>query len=196
MWKKKCFFLCPWIFPDLLSISRIFNFLDFGCPTSAVFFPDFHDIAFTWFVYEWLKVLSKIIIYIVFKYLQTIKPADIATVRKLGKPPHLIMRIMDCVLLLFQRKVDVVTLDPDRPCLKPSWGEASKLMNNSSFLHMLLTFAKVASNYYELLHVSNLCSTYHPSTAVERVTIWPDSTLICRIPHLLSLTDLKSYLWI
>uniref|UniRef100_A0A672LPL1 Dynein, axonemal, heavy chain 5 like n=1 Tax=Sinocyclocheilus grahami TaxID=75366 RepID=A0A672LPL1_SINGR len=75
--------------------------------------------------------------------LKTLKPADIATVRKLGKPPHLIMRIMDCVLLLFQRRVDVVTMDPERPCVKPSWSEALKLMNNSAFLSNLLNFNKV-----------------------------------------------------
>ena len=54
--------------------------------------------------------------------LNTIKPAHIATVRKLGKPPHLIMRIMDSVLLLFQRRIGPGTQDPERDSPTPSWG--------------------------------------------------------------------------
>jgi len=61
--------------------------------------------------------------------LNTIKPSDIATVRKLGKPPHLIMRIMDAVLLLFQRHVNPVEMDPERPCVRPSWSESLKVNN-------------------------------------------------------------------
>ena len=63
--------------------------------------------------------------------------------RKLAKPPHLIMRIMDCVLILFQKKVDPVQMDPEKPCVKPSWGEALKLMSGSGFLNGLLNFPKV-----------------------------------------------------
>ncbi|XP_063254244.1 dynein axonemal heavy chain 5-like isoform X2 [Prinia subflava] len=99
--------------------------------------------------------------------LQTIKPSDIATVRKLGKPPHLIMRIMDCVLLLFQRKIDPVTLDHEHPGVKPSWTEALKLMNNSGFLSMLLTFQKdsITEETVELLEPYLDMEDYNLETA-------------------------------
>ena len=74
--------------------------------------------------------------------LQTIQPGHISTVRRLAKPPHLIMRIMDGVILLFQRKIDTVQLDPEKPSIKPSWGEALKLMSGGSFLSDLLHFQK------------------------------------------------------
>lgn len=62
--------------------------------------------------------------------LNTIKPAHIATVRKLGRPPHLIMRIMDCVLILFQRKVHACIADTAAPCPKPSWQESLKVCSH------------------------------------------------------------------
>ncbi|XP_072356695.1 dynein axonemal heavy chain 8-like [Scyliorhinus torazame] len=78
--------------------------------------------------------------------LNTIKPADISTVRKLAKPPHLIMRILDCALILFQKKMDSVTMDPERPCLKPSWGESLKLLSGTGFLQALQQFPKDTIN--------------------------------------------------
>lgn len=65
------------------------------------------------------------------------------TVRKLAKPPHLIMRIMDCVLILFQRRLGAVEQDPERPTVKPSWGDSLKLMGGGGFLQGLLNFPKV-----------------------------------------------------
>ncbi|CAL8073408.1 unnamed protein product [Calicophoron daubneyi] len=74
--------------------------------------------------------------------LNTIKPADIATVRRLGKPPNLIMRIMDCVLILFQRHLDSYQPDMSRLCPQTSWAESLKLMTNAGFLASLVSFPK------------------------------------------------------
>nr|CAD7399061.1 unnamed protein product [Timema poppensis] len=74
--------------------------------------------------------------------LQTIKAADIATVRRLARPPFLITIIMDAVLILFQRKLDPVVADPERIFLKPSWEEALRMMMDSRFLYTLVNFPK------------------------------------------------------
>ncbi|KAI9150964.1 hypothetical protein H9P43_009579 [Blastocladiella emersonii ATCC 22665] len=74
--------------------------------------------------------------------LNSIQPSHISSVRKLAKPPHLIMRIMDGVILLQKRKIDAVTQDADRPCCRPSWSESLKLMSTPDFLSSLLNFPK------------------------------------------------------
>ena len=104
--------------------------------------------------------------------LNTIKQAHIASVRKLGRPPHLIMRVMDCVLLLFRRKLPPPRIDPGHPCFKPSWSEALKVLSNAHLLQDLLTFPKdtindetiellepyLAMEDYNMLTANRVCS--------------------------------------
>lgn len=67
------------------------------------------------------------IIHNAFLISQTIKAADIATVRKLGKPPHLITLIMDAVIIYFKRKLEPVKPDFDKNFLLTSWNESLKV---------------------------------------------------------------------
>ncbi|XP_072395911.1 dynein axonemal heavy chain 8 [Diabrotica undecimpunctata] len=78
--------------------------------------------------------------------LLTIKAADIATVRKLGKPPYLILLIMDCVLIYFKRKLEPVKPDPERNFLVPSWSESLKVMAEANFLKRLQDYPKDTIN--------------------------------------------------
>ncbi|XP_076295220.1 dynein heavy chain 8, axonemal kl-3 [Lasioglossum baleicum] len=92
--------------------------------------------------------------------LQTIKAADIATVRKLGKPPYLITLIMDCVLILFGRRLEPVRPDFERQFLVPSWGEALKMMADTRFLFNLQNFPKDNINA-ETVDLMQPYVTYH-----------------------------------
>jgi dynein heavy chain len=99
--------------------------------------------------------------------LNTIKPANIATVRKLGRPPHLIMRVMDCVMICFRRKLCLTMPDPTVPSPKPSWAEALKMMASTSFLSQLIHFPKDTINdeMVELLEPYLTMEDYNMTTA-------------------------------
>ncbi|CAF0729412.1 unnamed protein product, partial [Didymodactylos carnosus] len=75
--------------------------------------------------------------------LKTITPGDIAVVRRLGKPPNLIRRLMDCVLILFGRPLtNPIKFDRETESLEPSWDSSLKLMSDTSFLTQLQTFPR------------------------------------------------------
>ena len=99
--------------------------------------------------------------------LNTIKQANIATVRKLGRPPHLIMRVMDCTMILFRRTFPPIKPDGNFPCPKPSWAEALRFMSGSSFLTQLLQFPKDTINdeMVELLEPYLTMDDYNMATA-------------------------------
>ncbi|CAG9764101.1 unnamed protein product [Ceutorhynchus assimilis] len=78
--------------------------------------------------------------------LLTIKAADIATVRKLGKPPYLILLIMDAVLIYFKRKMEPTKPDYEKNFLVPSWADSLKVMADTSFLRRLQEYPKDTIN--------------------------------------------------
>ena len=119
--------------------------------------------------------------------LSTIKAADIATVRKLGKPPHLIMRIMDCVCILFQKGVNKVSMDPERPgFINTSWSDALKLMSDTKFLSNLLNFPKDTIN-------DEVVELIEPYLAVEDFNLERAKAVSGNVAGLLSWTRAMSF---
>lgn len=76
--------------------------------------------------------------------LLTVKSQDIAVVRRLGKPPHLLTVIMDCVLVLSHKRLDPVKMDWEKNFLKTTWSESTKMMSDTSFLKKIREFKKDA----------------------------------------------------
>uniref|UniRef100_A0AAG5D7L6 AAA+ ATPase domain-containing protein n=1 Tax=Anopheles atroparvus TaxID=41427 RepID=A0AAG5D7L6_ANOAO len=72
--------------------------------------------------------------------LKTVTAADMATVRKLGKPPYLITLIMDVVLILFGRRVLPVRPDDERQFMLASWEQSLKVMADSGFLGRIVHY--------------------------------------------------------
>lgn len=91
--------------------------------------------------------------------LLTITPADIAVVRKLGRPPRLIRQIMDCVLILFGRPLKTIKIDPELQGPEPSW-ESSLRVKHQLFTNTSLTcFLLLAHVRYGFSSKSSSIST-------------------------------------
>ena len=61
--------------------------------------------------------------------LTTINPGEVARLcaDRQRQPSPAVARVMDCVLLVFHRPVNAVTMDADRPSIKPAWNESLKV---------------------------------------------------------------------
>ncbi|XP_063230049.1 dynein axonemal heavy chain 8-like [Bacillus rossius redtenbacheri] len=80
------------------------------------------------------------------KAADTIKPVDIATVRRLPRPPFLAMVILDAVLIFFRRKVNPAKADFERGFMEPSWAESLKLLADARFVLNLKEYNEQSMN--------------------------------------------------
>ncbi|EUB61781.1 Dynein heavy chain 5, axonemal [Echinococcus granulosus] len=100
--------------------------------------------------------------------LNTIKVGDIATVRKLQKPPNLIMRIMDCVNILFYRPMVPIQVDPEKPqFFTPSWAESIRFLSNQNFLTLLINYPMhiLTEEMIDLIEPYTNAPDYNPQSA-------------------------------
>jgi len=81
--------------------------------------------------------------------LSTIQPSDIELLCADSKrhPSHLVARIMDCVLLMFQRPLNTIDVDEGRSCIKPSWNESLKVRSFACLPHSQIFINSSVSSY-------------------------------------------------
>ena len=76
--------------------------------------------------------------------LNSISSKDINSLKSLRKPPDVIKRIMDCVLILYHSPVSKISWHEvkENMVIQSSYEESVKMMSDMSFLQKLLTFPK------------------------------------------------------
>jgi dynein heavy chain, axonemal len=107
------------------------------------------------------------------KAVDSIKPADINEVKKLGKPSDIIRLVFDCVILLFQRPIgmpvaaEVNVKKRQFEWINPSYEIAQGIMNDSQFLKNLQTFNKdaVTEETVELMKPYTDMEEFDPAVA-------------------------------
>jgi len=125
------------------------------------------------------------------KAARSINKKDLTVIQKLGKPPDLIKRIMDCVLILCHRPLDKVSVteikvgkNEHQLFVMDSYDTfAKKMMVEPGFLNLLLDFASkekdnINEETMELLEPYLKVSDFHPerartvSSAAEGLCKW------------------------
>lgn len=72
--------------------------------------------------------------------LDKINPQEINTLKKMGKPPNLVRRVLDTVLVL--RNKPLLKVDYEGEHLAPSWDKSLRMMGEMGFLQSLADFEK------------------------------------------------------
>ena len=109
---------------------------------------------------------------------KSINKKDIGVIQKFGKPPDLIKRIMDCVLILCQRPLDKISMteiktgkNDVQPFIMDSYEtHAKKMMVEAGFVNLLLEFSvlqkdKINEETMEFLEPYLLCPDFNSERA-------------------------------
>ncbi|VDP97424.1 unnamed protein product [Trichobilharzia regenti] len=86
--------------------------------------------------------------------LKNIRYTDIRLLRKSQGPPNLLMRVMDCLLILLNYPLDKIRVDKQRGIFMPnSWKRSKKLIMKPNFLNLLRDYPlrRLNQEHFDLL---------------------------------------------